>query len=117
MNVDLQPDGSIRIYPVRWKLYPMLLGAVGFVALGFLILGWRESLIPIRLYHAAAAVAAIVFFGLCAWLILVRIFHHSPVVVLSQQGITDRTSPFALGFVSWEEVASLRIYAIEKQSM
>ena len=117
MKLDLQPDGSIRIYPVRWKLYPMLLGALGFVALGFFILGWRETLLPIRLYHAGAAVLAIVFFGLCALVILARILRHSPVVLLSHQGITDQTSPFAIGFVSWEEIAFLSIYTIEKQPM
>ena len=30
-HMDIQPDGTIRIYPVRWKLWGLLLGAIAFV--------------------------------------------------------------------------------------
>ena len=112
----MRPDDSIRIYPIRLKLWLVLLGAILFVALGVDILGFREPL-PLRLYHGVAAVLAIVFFGACAVVALVRILVPSPTVVLSREGLTDSTSPFGVGFLSWDEVAFVSIYLIQGQRM
>ncbi len=106
-------DDSIRIYPIRTKLWLALLGAILFVALGLWILRLREELALLRHYHGVVAVLAIVFFGACAAVILLRLLMPSPTVVLSREGITDSTSPFGVGFLSWDEVAYISIYFIE----
>jgi len=111
-ELHVQGDDSIRLYPVRVKLWLALLGAILFVALGVSILGFRE-LLPLRLYHGAVAVIAILFFGACAVVILVRILKPSPSVELSRAGITDSTSPFGVGFLSWDEVSFISIYVIQ----
>jgi hypothetical protein len=116
MEIETQPDGSIRIYPNRWKLWPLLLGAILFVVLGFEILGWREWA-PLRLYHGIVALLAIVFFGACGILILGRILWRSPAVILSHQGITDLGSPLGAGFLSWDEVSFVSIYSYRGQRM
>jgi hypothetical protein len=113
----VRPDDSIRIYPIRTKLWLVLLGAILFVALGVSILGLREEPAPLRLYHGLVAVLAIVFFGACAVVALVRILVPSPAVVLSREGLTDTTSPFGVGFLSWDEVAFISIYLIQGQRM
>jgi hypothetical protein len=63
------------------------------------------------------AVVAIVFFGACALVALVRNLLPSPTVVLSREGITDTTSPFGIGFLSCDEVAFISIYVIQGQRM
>jgi hypothetical protein len=113
----VRPDDTIRIYPIRLKLWLALLGAILFVTLGVCILGFREELAPLRFYHGVTAVLAIVFFGACVVLILGRILVPSPTVVLSREGITDSTSPFGVGFLSWHDVAFVSIYLIEGQRM
>ena len=115
--MDIQPDGSIRIYPVRGRLWALLLGAVAFVALGFWIIGLREHAAIVHYYHVVVAVVAIAFFGACAVAILVRIFNPSAVVILSREGITDSASPFGVGFLCWDEIAFLSVYTIEGQRM
>ena len=117
MDTDVPPDVSIRIYPTRTKLWLVLLGAILFVVLGVWILGLRDEPAPLRLYHGLVAVIAIVFFGGCAVVALFRILVPSPAVVLSREGITDHTSPFGVGFLSWDEVAFVSIYLIQGQRM
>src|SRR5262245_43759234 len=115
MQTETQPDGSIWIYPIRRKLWPLLLGAIMFVVLGFEIIGWRGVPAVIHLYHVLVAVLAIVFFGACGIVILGRLLWRSPAVILSRQGITDRASPIGIGFLSWEEVAFIATYSIRGQ--
>jgi hypothetical protein len=116
-ETPVSPDDSIRIYPTHAKLWLVLLGAVLFVVAGVWLLGLREEPLPLRLYHGAAGVLAVVFFGACGVLALFRILRPSPAVVLSRQGITDTTNPFAVGYVSWDEVAFISIYTIQQQRM
>lgn len=112
----MQFDDTIRIYPIRLKLWLVLLGAILFVVLGVSILGFREPW-PLRIYHGAVAVLAILFFGACAVIALVRILVPSPAVVLNREGLTDSTSPFGVGYLSWDEVAFISIYLIQGQRM
>jgi len=116
METEAQPDGSIRIYPIRGKLWPLLLGAILLVVLGFVLIGLREWS-PLYVYHVIVALLAIVFFGACGIVILGRVLWRSPAVILSGQGITDKGSPLAAGFLSWEDVAFVSIYSYRGQRM
>lgn len=117
MTTHLQPDGSIQIYPTGRKLWPMLLGAILFVATGVLLIVHREARPIVHIYHVVVGTLSILFFGACAVVILLRIVRPSPAVVLSREGITDSASPFGIGFLPWSEVAFLSIYVIEGQRM
>jgi hypothetical protein len=107
----------------KLKLGLLLLGAIGFVALGMWmftlddaeILAQRRFNSP-AFVHGTGVVAA-AFFGLCGVALVSKLFDVKPGLVLSDAGLVDNASGIAVGFIPWSDVSGVGIYEIQKQRM
>jgi hypothetical protein len=104
----MTPD-AIVIYP-SWKrsLLPLLLCG-GFVAIGLFLLAT-----PAR-DDKLAGIACIVFFGGAMIYPLARLIRKVPSLIIHSSGIFENGSALASGFLTWEEIASVKSTLIGKQ--
>lgn len=91
-----------RFYPPRVKLLLLAAGSAVFVAIGYLAsladLTWLSWL----------GWAALVGFGAATAVILARALRPGPTVVLTRDGIVDRTTLAPTGLVRWDEITVVR---------
>jgi hypothetical protein len=119
----MRPGGERIIELSKVKLGLLLLGAVGFVAMGCWmftlddaeILAQRRFNNPL-LVHGIGILAA-TFFGLCGVIAVIKLFDSKPGLVLNDAGLVDNASGIAAGFIPWSDVSNVGIYEIQKQKM
>jgi hypothetical protein len=113
-----------RIVPVsRRKVLMLVIGAVGFVALGFWMFqldsAWIESQRRFNnplLIHAFGVVA-MVFFGACGLVGIRRLFDSKPGLVLSSSGILIAASAASAELIPWSDITRFDTYVIHRQKM
>jgi len=103
------------------KMLLLIVGAVGFVALGIWLSqldpSWIESQRRFNnpaLVHAIGIVA-IVFFGLCGVVGVRKLFDSKPGLVLSSAGMLDRSSAASERLIPWCDIERFDTYEIHKQ--
>jgi|KBSSwiStaDraftv2_1062776.scaffolds.fasta_scaffold170907_3 hypothetical protein len=110
------PGGELIIYPSRWKLVLLLLGAAGFVALSAWLLtlhvGWME-----RSRIVPAAIAGIGFFGLIFLYCVYRLVRWRPILIVDAEGIVEQSSLISVGRLRWDEVDHIVPYVFRGQPM
>jgi hypothetical protein len=57
------------------------------------------------------------FFGVCAGFALYRLILPCPALVVDNEGIIDRASALAVGFISWDEIKRIMPYTYMGQAM
>lgn len=60
-------------------------------------------------------IAAILFFGLCAFFIGKKFSDKSPGLTIDQKGIIDNSSAVAAGFIPWSDIKSINIKSVSNQ--
>jgi hypothetical protein len=100
----------------RRKIFLLTVGAWAFVALG----AWFWTIADAQprfnpLFVKGAAVAAVLFFGLCGAYGCVKTFDHRPGLVIDSEGIVDNASGLAAGRVPWEEITAIRVTNMSDQ--
>lgn len=111
------PEGDIVIFPHRGKLVLVLLGAVGFVAIGIFLLWYRNVGAFRRVEFVLTGLASILFFGLVAVYVVYRLVWRRPAVIIGPGGIVDHSSLLGVGRLQWSEVAYIEAYRFRNQPM
>lgn len=121
MANNLQNAATVEIPLSKNKLVLMLVGSVAFVAAGV----WFVTHPDIRLFgnktNPALAyiigIAAIAFFGFCAWCLAPKLFDNKPGLVVSAEGITDNCSGFTFGLIPWADIEDINVLEMGKQKL
>jgi hypothetical protein len=119
----MRPGGERVIELSKLKIGLLLVGAIGFVALGIWMFTLEDvEILAQRRFNSPAfvhgtGVVAAAFFGLCAVALVSKWFDGKPGLVLSDAGLVDNASGIAAGFIPWSDVSGVSIYEIQKQRM
>jgi hypothetical protein len=113
INQLMTPD-AIVIYPSRKKLLLMVVGAAVFVGLGTFFLLSPDP--EFRDWDVrAAAIASVVFCGLCLAYAIWRLARPSPALVIHPSGLFDNASALSAGFLRWDEISRVYVAKIKNQ--
>jgi hypothetical protein len=111
----------IEIALSKSKLFLMLIGSIGFVAIGlwFVISPptvsnsyWGN---PTKL--ALVGYASIIFFGLCGVFILRKIPDTKAGLILDDSGLFDNSSGLSAGQILWKDIQEITVIEIHKQKL
>jgi len=111
-QIEVKHNQEIEIPLKKIKIGLYLLGAMVFVLLG----GWminsallaKNQLVG-KFIFFIIGLAGVLFFGLLAFVMLIKIFKTKAGLILSDEGLTDNTSGVAAGFISWKEIRKINI--------
>lgn len=109
------PLDIVEIPLSKTKMALMLAGSALFVAAGIWFLSNPDRFHANHVLIMAVGIAAIVFFGVIALYIVSKLFDTRPGFIVDNDGITDNSSMFALGFVPWEDVLELNVISVANQ--
>jgi|SRR5690625_434302 len=95
------------VYPKRGRMVMLAIFAFLFVLIGTVLIGiyFVEEDIPI--WMIVVGVVDVAFFGLCLIYYIKEIKENKPVLVISNEGIMDRSSYIGAGLVRWEDIADI----------
>jgi hypothetical protein len=121
---NMSASDQIIIPLSKNKIWLLLLGSIAFVAMGF----WMLSLDAAALAHQSAkyrnpllihgvGYACIVFFGLCIFVGIRKLFDDKPALIINAQGILDNVSRFSPHPVPWQDIQGFGVAEIHKQKM
>ena len=105
----------------KTKLVLLLVGALGFVAVGIWLLTLDAEFIasqrkfnnPSLVY--GLGIVGIAFFGACGYIGIKKLFQQTPGLVLNAEGIFDNSSGVSAGLVPWSDISGIYEYAIGQQ--
>ena len=100
---------EVRIYPSRVKLVSFAVAGAALSTLGA-ILALAQPIGP-AIPVAARAVGwiAVGTFGSVTFWLVVRLARRRPLLVVSGDGITDRSSAVGAGFIAWTEIEEVSL--------
>lgn len=111
MTGPIDTSGTIAIEQSPWKMLMLLFGSLAFVAAGWWMIGatertGRQSLETIHFFGWAS----IVFFGLCALILLWRLATvRGPVITLTPEGIRD--TRVSSDIIPWTAIRSITTWS------
>ncbi|MDO3626352.1 STM3941 family protein [Mucilaginibacter sp. BT774] len=113
---------QIEIPLSKNKLALLLIGSTAFVLAGIWFITNPKSLSTEYNHKSpelvfAFGVASILFFGLCAFLILRKMFDNKPGLIINDSGINDNSSGTSVGFIPWKDIEAVRKSVVVNQSM
>ena len=103
------------------KLVMMLVGSLAFIAIGcwFVInppeiknAFWGN---PTRL--AVLGYAAIVFFGIVAFVLIRKLPDNKPGLIIDETGLTDNSGGLSAGHINWSDIEDVSVMEIQRQRM
>lgn len=111
-QIEVKQNQEIEIPLKKINIGLYLLGAMVFVLLG----GWminsallaKNQLVGKSIFFIIG-LSGVLFFGLLAFVLLIKIFNTKAGLILSDEGITDNTSAVAAGFISWKEIRKIKL--------
>ena len=111
--------GVTDIHRSPWRAVGMLLIACGFVAVcAWMIVAHpgtgRRAVTP-GSFAEFAAYVGVAFFGLCAVLIVPKLFQRGPVVSVGPRGILDRR--LSTDWIPWAVLSGITPVTIQRQRM
>ena len=99
--------GPLVAYQSRISLFALLLASIAFAIASLAPTVFSPDAMSISATISAAA--GVSFFGLCAWFVLSRLARKKPAVVVDSDGLTDRASAVALGFIPWSDIVDAKV--------
>jgi len=98
----------------KTKITLILLGSIGFVALGFCLWVFAEEIrYRSSLFIRGVAAAAVGFFGLCGVFAVLKLFDFAPGLIVDSEGIVDNSSAIAAGRIPWTDIRGFEIQTIQ----
>lgn len=112
--MNLENNDKIVVSLSKIKLFILLLCSLVFVAAGIWFAFYTPQT-PRYNEYALLAVGAvsILFFGMCAVALLIKLFNRKPGFVVNDDGITDNSGAFANGFIPWADITSVKAVKLE----
>lgn len=115
------PEQQIQIPLSKSKIIVMLLGALMFVAIGLWLIISPPSIensfwgYPIK--TAIAGYASVIFFGLCSFFFIRKLFDTKTGLIIDSNGITDNSSGLSVGYIPWSDIEQISVVEIHKQKL
>jgi hypothetical protein len=95
-------------------MFLLLVGSIGFVALGV----WIGTTGGVPIWDVViAAYIGVPFFAVCGFYAAYRLVWRRPALVIDSMGITDASSTLGAGHLSWDDVDHVRIFTYYGQPM
>ncbi|ULQ57112.1 hypothetical protein KJS94_02735 [Flavihumibacter rivuli] len=93
------------------KMLPLLLGALAFSLTGIwminLALRVKNQLIS-QVIFFVIGLSALLFFGLVALVMLMKIFSNKAGMTITDEGMIDNASGISVGFIGWNEIKKIQ---------
>lgn len=99
----------------------MLTGALVFVAIGLWFVISPPTISnsywgnPTKI--AIAGYASIVFFGICAFVLIKKLPDNKPGLVIDETGLTDNSSGVSAGQILWSDIEDISVIEIHRQKL
>lgn len=94
------------------RMLPNLLGAMVFVIAGSFMLvaaiAGKGQLFG-RVVFLIVGLAALLFFGAIAWVMLAKIVRRRAGLIISDKGLTDNSSGLSAGFIAWNDIRKINV--------
>ena len=111
----------IEIALSKKKIILMLIGALAFVAIGLWFVISPPTISnsywgnPTKM--AIAGYSSIVFFGLCAFVLIKKLPDNKPGLIIDQTGLTDNSSGVSAGQILWTDIENISVIEIHSQKL
>ena len=103
------------IYPKRSRMLML-----SFLSIVFVLLGTIFTLLFIYgeapIWIGIVGVITLLFFGWCGIFYLKELLNRRPALIISVEGIIDRSSYLAAGLVKWEDIKEFNLYTFSGQT-
>ncbi|RFZ90367.1 hypothetical protein D0C36_21485 [Mucilaginibacter conchicola] len=116
----MKPHNPLDIIEIPLSKTSMALGLAAsavFVAAGIWFVNHPNQFHRAPLIITIIGIAAIVAFGVAALYIVNKLFDTRPGFIIDDDGITDNSNAFAVGFVPWEDVQKIEVAYIQRQKI
>jgi hypothetical protein len=117
--MEINKTDRIEIPLSKVKLTLMLIAAIAFVAIGFyLVIYQRVS--PIfrsHIFNTTASIAGILFFGIGAFFILLKLKDNRPGIIIDKKGLDINASAASFGLVKWDEIEDVKAVKYQNQDL
>ena len=113
--------GQIEIPLSKKKLILMLIGSIGFVAVGLWFVINPPTISnpffgnPTLIF--VTGIASILFFGLCAVYIARKLPDNKPGLIIDNIGLTDNSSGVSAGQILWSDIENISVIEIHRQRL
>lgn len=114
-------EQRIEIPLSKSKIILMLTGALTFVAIGLWFVIAPPSIEnsywgnPAKI--AIAGYASIIFFGLCAFVLIRKLPDTKPGLLIDGTGLTDNSGGLSAGHILWTDIENISVLQIHKQKL
>jgi hypothetical protein len=115
MNSTATSSDVIDIPLSKIKIIALLVGALLFVAGGIWLVKNSGTFHTSPLLITILGYLAIVFFGVCALFIVNKLFDSRPGFMIDNDGMTDNSSTFSVGFIPWADVKGISVNEVGNQ--
>lgn len=116
-----KPGQRIEIALSKKKIFLMLIGALAFVANGLWFVIAPPTILNSYLGNptkiAIAGYTSIVFFGLCAIVLVKKLLDNKPGLIINQTGLTDNSSGVSAGQILWSDIKDISVIEIHRQKL
>lgn len=104
------PPSTLVLYASRWKNALLLVASSVILAIGIWIIQLSQAVtIPdLVALLQMLGVGLTALFALAVLVYLVMLLRRSPLLIVSDEGLDDRSAPFCGGWIGWEEIAEIR---------
>jgi len=118
---------EIHIKLSKIKMTLLFFGSIMIVALGlWLVFGSfeshsgsnsRYSFVKEPVFRFPAGLLCVVFCGIIAVIIFIKLFDRNPGLIINEKGIIDNSSGLSAGLVLWSEIQKIEIVTINNQKL
>lgn len=105
---------ALMIYPKRGRMFMLAFVSFVFVLLGILFL-WISFDEGSPFWLGLIGIIVIAFFGLGAVYYVIELLNWRPALIVSDEGIVDRSSFVGAGLIKWEEIESMEFISMSGQ--
>ena len=109
-------EAEIRIRHNRLKLVLQALGSLAFIACAVpMVLEGKRASGSNFLLTLMFAVVDVAFFGFCFMFFMKRLFAGEAALIINSEGLDDRSSAAACGFVAWRDIQAAYVTQMGSQ--
>ncbi len=95
------------VYPKRGRMIMLAFFAFLFVLIGAVFVMVYVTEADDSLWLLTIGIISILFFGFCLIYYIKEIIVHKPILIISDEGIMDRSSYLGAGLVKWEDIRDI----------